>query len=434
MRIELLTIAALLCALIPLSNAEAIGLEDIVDGENDYPWQQIELPGTVCGNGTQYKFYVYDNPSSTDMLLYFEGGGACWDYEGCSGRLGILGVANRNGLPDDYIRTTIPRFAAPLVNGADPGIPFRARTDLITKGFDVVYMPYCTGDVHVGNSVTTYVDPTGQEPPLTWFHNGYNNTIAALNYLAGQFPDVNRLVVSGYSAGGVASGVGYYFARQILDPAAGYMINDSGPIFPAPNASSNSRPLHDTITASWDLPSVFNQLPASFDTDDFGSINRTVALEFPNDQLAYTGYSRDFNFSRFSYERFYPGIDAEGILARWQQDQDDLVAQLAQFPNFSWNIPYERQINDSHCSTIITFIGSHNCPTIRKKRWFEAFEWPWSQSWKCPGTFQTMEDFIDGFIGEDRRYRLVEPPNGYNDEDPGINLVAPIIDAAISGG
>jgi len=433
MHVRLLTPLALLFALLPISTASAIGLEDIVDGENNYPWQQIELPGLVCGNGSQYKFYVYDNPASTDMLLYFEGGGACWDYEGCSGRLGILGVANRNGLPDDYIMTTVPRFAAPLVNGADPGIPGRSRTDLITKDFDVVYMPYCTGDVHVGNSMTVYVDPTGQEPPLTWHHNGYNNTIGALNYLAAQFPNVNRLVVSGYSAGGVASGVGYYFARQILDPAAGYMINDSGPIFPAPNADSNSRPLHDTITASWDLPSVFDQLPSSFDDDDFGSINRTVALEFPNDQLAYTGYSRDFNFSRFSYERFYAGIDQEGILAKWKEDQDDLVAQLAQFPNFSWNIPWERQINDSHCSTIITFIGSHNCPSVRKKRWYEAWQWPWSQSWKCPGTFQTMEDFIDDFIGNDQRFRLVEPPNGYNAEDPGINIVAPLIDAAVSG-
>jgi hypothetical protein len=347
--------------------------------------------------------------------------------------LGILGAANRNGLPDGYIEGFLPKFVAPLVNGNDPGIPFRSRTDLITKGWDVVYMPYCTGDVHVGNSVTTYVDPLGQEPDLIWYHNGYNNTIAALNHLANEFPNIDKLLVSGFSAGGVATGVGYYFARQILAPNAGYMINDSGPVFPAPNASSNSRPLHDTITASWDLPSVFSQLPATFDPSDFGSINVMMAVEFPNDQLAYTGYSRDFNFSRFSYERFYPGITPAGILVKWKQDQDALVAQLSQYPNFSYNIPWERQINDSHCSTIITFIGSHNCPSIRKKRWYEAWEWPWSQSWKCPGTFQTMEDFVDGFVGQDRRYRLVEPPNGYNAEDPGMQIVAPLINDAISG-
>lgn len=433
MRIGVVALCALAFAVIPLNTARGIGLEDIVDGENNYPWEEVELPGTLCGNGSQYRFYVYDSPTSDNLLLYFEGGGACWDFDSCSGREGILGAANSNGIPNGYIEGFLPKFVAPLVNGNDPGIPGRSRTDLITKGWDVVYMPYCTGDVHVGNSTTTYVDPLGQEPDLVWHHNGYNNTIAALNHLASEFPNINKLLVSGFSAGGVATGVGYYFARQILTPNAGYMINDSGPVFPAPNASSNSRPLHDTITSSWDLPSVFDQLPATFDASDFGSINVMMAVEFPNDQLAYTGYSRDFNFSRFSYERFYPGITPSGILTKWKQDQDALVAQLSQYPNFSYNIPWERQINDSHCSTIITFIGSHNCPSIRKKKWYEFWQWPWSQSWKCPGTFQTMEGFIDGFVGQDRVYRLVEPPNGYNAEDPGMQIVAPLINDAISG-
>lgn len=433
MRFGLVALCALAFAVMPLSTATAIGLEDIVDGENNYPWEQVELPGTVCGNGSQYRFYVYDSPTSNNLLLYFEGGGACWDFDSCSGRAGILGAANSNGIPDGYIEGFLPKFVAPLVNGNDPGIPFRSRTDIVTKGWDVVYMPYCTGDVHVGNSMTTYVDPLGQEPDLVWHHNGYNNTIAALNELSSRFPSINKLLVSGFSAGGVATGVGYYFARQMLAPNAGYMINDSGPVFPAASPSSNSRPLHDTITSSWDLPSVFDQLPATFDDSDFGSINVMMAVEFPSDQLAYTGYSRDFNFSRFSYERFYPGITPAGILAKWKQDQDALVAQLSQYPNFSYNIPWERQINDSHCSTIVTFIGSHNCPSIRKKKWYEAWQWPWSQSWKCPGTFQTMEGFIDGFVGQNKKYRMVEPPNGYNAEDPGMQIVAPLINDAISG-
>jgi len=44
-----------------------------------------------------------------------------------------------------------------------------------------------------------------------------------------------------------------------------------------------------------------------------------------------------------------------------------------------------------------------------------------------------MEGFIDGFVGQNRKYRLVEPPNGYNAEDPGMQIVAPLINDAISG-
>src|SRR5262249_3919044 len=127
------------------ASAQAIGIEDVVDGGNTYAWQQISLPGTVCGNGSQDKFYVDGLPSSNNLLLHFEGGGACWDYDTCSGRAGILGAAHPNGIPDNYMAEFQPQYVSPLVNGADPGIPGRAKKDIATKGFDVVYMPYCTG-------------------------------------------------------------------------------------------------------------------------------------------------------------------------------------------------------------------------------------------------------------------------------------------------
>ncbi len=93
-----------------------------------------------------------------------------------------------------------------------------------------------------------------------------------------------------------------------------------------------------------------------------------VATQFPTDQLAYTGYSSDYNFSRFSYERFYPGITESGILTKWRQDQTNLINQIKNYSNCSYHVPWHRPINDSHCTAIITFIGSHACPTIRKKK------------------------------------------------------------------
>ena len=116
---------------------------------------------------------------------------------------------NPNGIPTDYITQFKPKYVSPLVNGADPGIPpFRSKKNIATNGWDMVYMPYCTGDVHVGNRVVTYTDPTGANPPITFRHNGYNNTVAALNFLHTRFPTINKLLVTGFSAGGVASSAG----------------------------------------------------------------------------------------------------------------------------------------------------------------------------------------------------------------------------------
>jgi hypothetical protein len=424
---------ALLASGLALGTAHAIGIEDVVDGGNNYAWQQIELPGTMCGDGSQYKFYVWDSPSSNNLLLYFEGGGACWDYDTCSGNAGILGAAHPNGIPDDYMAEFEPQYVSPLVNGADPGIPLRPKNDIATKGWDVVYMPYCTGDVHVGNNVVTYTDPSGQNPPIVWRHVGYQNTRAALDYLATVFPNINKLLVSGFSAGGTATNAAYYQARRTLEPNKGYMLNDSGPIFPAPNASYKSRPLHDLITVQWDLQSLYDELPASFDPNDFGSVTDMLAGEFPSDHLAYTGYSSDYNYSRFSYERFYPGIDQATTLAYWREDQANLVSEMQSHPQYSYHIPWHRPINASHCSAIITFIGSHACPSIRKKKWYEFWEWPWTQSWKCPGEFMPIETFLDNWLVYDQQQRRIEPENYYNNEDPGMQIVAPLINDALEG-
>ncbi|MFZ5442446.1 MAG: pectin acetylesterase-family hydrolase [Myxococcota bacterium] len=399
----------------------------LVDGGNSYPWQQIELPGTVCGDGSQYRFYFYDS-GSKNVVFYFEGGGACWDYDTCSGRAGVLGAAHPNGIPTNYMTSFQPKYVSPIVNGADPGIPFRSRTDLITKGWSMVYLPYCTGDVHLGNNVKTYVDPTGAQPPLTWHHAGYTNTLAAIDYVKSRMPSVQKLLVSGFSAGGVATSAAFYFVRRALKPQRGYLLNDSGPIFYAPNLSSLSRPLHDKIRSSWALDSVFATLPPTFDTNDFGSINRMVSLEFPQDQLAYTGYSRDYNFSRFSYERFRSPNDKESVLSYWKTDQTALVAQLSQLPNWSYFIPWERQINSSHCSTIITFIGSHACQNMQKKT---GLWWLFStQPWECKSEFVPMETFLARFVGNGTVTRIVEPENGYNANDVGMQIVAPLLNAA----
>ena len=90
---------------------------------------------------------------------------------------------------------------------------------------------------------------------------------------------LNKLLVTGFSAGGVASSAVYYQARRTLVPAKGFLLNDSGPVFPAPNSTYNSKPLHTLITTQWNLASLYGQLAASFNPNDFGSINAMVATQ-----------------------------------------------------------------------------------------------------------------------------------------------------------
>ena len=83
--------------------------------------------------------------------------------------------------------------------------------------------------------------------------------------------------------------------------------------------------------------------------------NELLAQEFPNDRMAITYFLRDYNYSRFSYERFFEGIDKAGILDKWGEDTQLLVEQYDQFDNLGYYIPYFRTLNDSHCTTIFGF-------------------------------------------------------------------------------
>jgi hypothetical protein len=117
------------------------------------------------------------------------------------------------------------------------------------------------------------------------------------------------------------------------------------------------------------------------------------------------------------------------VLRLWRtRDAGGLLGSL---PNASFVLG--RQINDSRCGTIITFIGSHACQRMEKKHdWWEYLEWPPGETYKCYSEFVGMDVFLQRFIAG-QQTRIQEPQNGYNAEDPGMNIVAPLINAALGG-
>jgi hypothetical protein len=305
-------------------------------------WETIELPDTYCSDGSQYKFFVNWHEGADDLIVIFEPGGACWDYESCSGELGILGAANPYGIPDNHMDTWA--IHSPLVRRDSPQNPMRE--------WNMVFIPYCTGDVHTGSNTANYVSEDGTKE-LTYRHVGHDNMLLVTEWLGWQFQGTDRMYAGGCSAGGVGSNVNYYFLREAIAPNYGYLVNDSGPLFPD---STHSKPLHDTIRAAWNLEAVIDDIPiADVLTEDFGEITYELAELYPDDRLGITYFIRDYNYSRYSYERFYDGIDKEGIHQRFYEDSLLLMANYDQHDNTAYFLPYYRNINDSHCSTIIDF-------------------------------------------------------------------------------
>ena len=183
-----------------------------------FKWETVELPassGASCGNGTPYRFFVNRTPFTSKTVVIFEGGGACWDQNACLGKgngalgLSILSASNPNGVPADYMTNLGNLFNGGMSGLALGGLitPFAMRNHPLqsvqTQSWNIVYAPYCTGDVHAGNKVTVYsdADPT---KPLTYFHRGSINGEQIGKWMAANMPRADFLLITGFSAGGRA--------------------------------------------------------------------------------------------------------------------------------------------------------------------------------------------------------------------------------------
>ncbi|HET9665648.1 MAG TPA: pectin acetylesterase-family hydrolase [Desertimonas sp.] len=150
----------------------------------DTDWEKV-VPGgdCACADGSEFNFWVRE-ADPAKVVLYLEGGGACFDPTTCA--FEDSSPYDWNISPDDD-----PSLMSGIFDFANPQNPF--------ADYSFVHVPYCTGDVHLGDRTREYA------PDLTVEHVGMVNGTAALSYLAENFADAAQVVVVGRSAGAVAS-------------------------------------------------------------------------------------------------------------------------------------------------------------------------------------------------------------------------------------
>jgi len=340
-----------------------------------FQWEMVELSadsGAACGDGSPYRFFVNRTPLSKSLVIVYEGGGACWDQNACLG-IGDLAAANPNGIPPDYMHQ---------FNMASGGLvtPFSSRNNpfqkVQTQSWNIVYVPYCTGDVHSGSKVVVYDDADPAHPRVE-YHRGQANIRAAAQWLRDHMGQPKDLVLTGFSAGGVGSTVTYGLMRDTLQPTGrASLLADSGPLMQAPRGSDPavypSVLLHEKIRSAWGLDepegliSLYAGTLPAFDPNNLGSVSAALAQRYPADRFSFLAFQADTNFSAFSYEKFYPDISGapndfikrQRLLARWQPDLSTWVADLQLYGNVGYHLPFFRNFNQSHCLTIVDFSGT----------------------------------------------------------------------------
>jgi len=341
-----------------------------------FKWETVELPassGATCGNGTPYRFFVNRTPFTSKTVVMFEGGGACWDQGACKGGT-LLDAVNPDGIPTNYMTDWNRQAHLGLVT------PFTTRvnplTTIQTQDWNIVYLTYCTGDVHTGNKAAVYnnLDPAN---PMTYQHKGAVNTEAVAKWMAANLKQPDHLLLTGFSAGGVGSAANYPMFRNTVKPKKMALLADSGPLFSVPRTATPQQApsvlLHNKIRDVWGLDGtdglvtkLIKQYPTAGSADNLGSISAGLGKIFPNDRIGYAVFQEDTNFSAFSYQKFYPEIANAAtnderlslLNVKWRQEIKPWMAMLDTQPNVGYYIPNKRDINGSHCLTIVTFGGT----------------------------------------------------------------------------
>jgi Pectinacetylesterase len=257
--------------------------------ENAGEWEKI-VPGgeCECADGSEFAFWER-RADPTKVVFYLDGGGGCWDAEKCAftddSTFYVWNIAE-----DD------PASQGGIFDLANPDNPF--------GDYSFVYVPYCTGDVHLGDVTREY------SPELTVEHNGYVNGTTALAYLAEHYPGAEQVVVVGISAGSVAAPVyGGLVADAFPDAQVTVLANASG-------AYPNDPDVNTEVLGQW---GAFETMPdwevnEGLTASDWGPPQFWIqaGLHDPDIVLARVDYAYDEN-QTFWMEQI--GADASNLVA-----------------------------------------------------------------------------------------------------------------------
>ena len=151
-------------------------------------------PKALCSNGEQATFTFFEG-NTNNWLLYIQGGGV---------------AAN-----EDQYRSRNNGLKSPAVSN-DRGKTYMVE-DFINNNYNVIYIPYCSNDIHQGMHVNNI------DGKKVYFHGRYIIK-DIFNQYDEKFKKADKLIFAGYSAGSLALGLNVDLIKRYENP---YIIADS---------------------------------------------------------------------------------------------------------------------------------------------------------------------------------------------------------------
>jgi len=308
-------------------------------------WQQVLNPAPAIGldgkphaaacsgyPGTDPRFsFWHKRGKSKNLVVYFEGGGACWDSFSCT--FPIV-----PGLPDQVPQLYTPQVPAGSSPASYDGIFNAGNPANPAKDWSFVYIPYCTGDVHNGSADRTYANAGHPVFPLPSIfnihHGGFDNFMVVLDWMRRNVDKPEQILVAGSSAGGYGASTNFPWVQRAFPKAKMAVLADAaqGVLSPAFDTALPGRNSWNPQLAPWVFGADVNQVASS-------AILRTAALASPRVRVGQ--FTTNFDAVQIQFygvslltNPALPACPASGLPVSWNHAAQASLAAATAAPNY----------------------------------------------------------------------------------------------------
>jgi len=246
---------------------------------NPGSWVWIPRADTSCRDGSTTGVGVRLLPGADAVMIYLQGGGACYDAKSCEEN------ANAPIAGERFSQEKFKQWVATLGN---QGIFNTKNPSNPVAGWNHIYVPYCTGDLHGGYRENARVPGVpGKQQFL-----GYRNIQRILQLVSPHFRDASDVALVGASAGGFGVLVNY---PQVVEAFGGRSVAalvDSAPVLP--ESAIKTSCFERKLTATFDLQ-LPERCPDCADPSKGGFLNlyNYLSHTYPHGRYAFASADAD---------------------------------------------------------------------------------------------------------------------------------------------
>ncbi len=270
----------------------------------DFEYNGLKPGCAACpGCNPEYSFFVKGGVKD-NLVIYFEGGGACWDSMNC---LYVPTYTQEVNVDEDALNN----YKSGIFDTDNPGNPF--------KGWYFVFIPYCTGDIHWGATDTVYQDYLDQIPGVdswTIHHRGFVNFQVVLKWVTDNFLWPRKIFVTGSSAGGYGAIMAFPYIKQAFPFSMVYVLGDAANGVIGQDFQNSSIYNWNIQIPTW-IPGFENGYTPDITMED---VYVDIARYYPFSKLSQFSTAWDWNQTFFYYvmlDLYNPGDWQTGWTSVW---------------------------------------------------------------------------------------------------------------------